>query len=209
MERQFNTSLAFYRQTFRQNSQLGLQGEIIMAIVAESVRRYSTFFKMHQAYNVLDYGTGNMRNALFLADQGFKVFAADLPEQVTRLRCISSIDRIERLLTTDELIDSRLNVDLVLSTYVFNIIMKQSERNAYVKKAVDNLKPGGYLLMEVRCRRENEYCDSTCKEYFACAECSKTLTHTELDTLLIPYGLQRISHYYRSHAVSVVYQKVL
>ena len=180
-----------------------------MAIVAESIRRYSTFFKKSHATSVLDYGTGNMRNALFMANEGFKVFAADLPEQIDKLRDGPGLNNIERLLATDELPDSYLNVDLVLSTYVFNIIMENSLRHEYINNAVANLKEGGYLLMEVRCRKQQERCDTTCVDYFSCAECSKTLTHEELDALLNPYGLRRISHYYRSHAVSAIFQRVV
>ncbi len=179
-----------------------------MAIVAESVRRYSTFFRKSQATTVLDYGTGTMRNALYMAEQGFRVFAADLPEQIARLQGCSAVDHVERLMATDELTDSHLNVDLVLSTYVFNIIMESSLRHAYAKNAVANLKPGGYLLMEVRCRQPGAKCGASCEEFFSCAECSKTLTHNELDALLNPHGLRRISHYYRSHAVSAIYQKL-
>jgi hypothetical protein len=179
-----------------------------MANVAESIRRYSVFFRKQQAVNVLDYGTGTMRNALFMANQGFKVFAADLPEQIDKLRDCSGLCHIERLLDTDELTNSQLNVDLVLSTYVFNIIMESSHRHEYLNNAVANLKTGGYLLMEVRCRKLQERCDATCIDNFSCAECSKTLTHEELDALLNPHGLKRISHYYRSHAVSAIYQKV-
>jgi len=179
-----------------------------MAAVAESVRRYSRFFKTQDAMDVLDYGTGTMRNALYLAKEGFSVYAADLPEQVARLRGCPALQHIERLLVTDELAQSNLNVDVVLSTYVFNIIMESTERHAYLKNAVANLKPGGYLLMEVRCRKPQERCDTTCDDYFACAECSKTLTHQELDVLLTPHGLRRISHYYRSHAMAAVYQMV-
>jgi cyclopropane fatty-acyl-phospholipid synthase-like methyltransferase len=179
-----------------------------MAIVAESVRRYSTFFRKRQATNVLDYGTGTMRNALFMANQGFKVIAADLPEQIARLQCCPAVSHVERLMAADELTDSRLNVDLVLSTYVFNIIMENSLRHDYLKNVVANLKPGGYLLMEVRCPKLHERCDTACKDYFSCPECAKTLTHEELDALLNPHGLRRISHYYRSHAVAAIYQKV-
>jgi hypothetical protein len=183
-------------------------GGMQMAIVAESIRRYSTFFRKSHAKTVLDYGTGTMRNALFMANQGFKVFAADLPEQVDKLRDFPGLSNIERLLATDELADSQLNVDLVLSTYVFNIIMENRLRHEYLNNAVANLKLGGYLLIEVRCRKRHERCDTTCVDYFSCAECSKTLTHEELDALLNPHGLKRISHYYRSHAVSAIYQKV-
>ena len=177
-----------------------------MVKAAESVRRYSRFFKKQNAEKVLDYGTGTMRNALFLAREGFRVYAADLPEQVKKLGGCPAIRHVERLLAADELSQSDLNVDLVLSTYVFNIIMNSAERHAYLKNAAANLRPGGYLLMEVRCRKPQERCDTTCKDYFSCAECSKTLTHEELDALMAPHGLRRISHYYRSHAVAAIYQ---
>lgn len=177
-----------------------------MVAVAESVKRYSRFFKKQHALDVLDYGTGTMRNAVYMAQEGFNVFAADLPEQVEKLQGCPALMHIERLLDTDELPHSSLNVDVVLSTYVFNIIMDSAGRHTYVENAVANLKPGGYLLMEVRCRKPHERCDATCKDYFSCAECSKTLTHEELDSLLTPHGLKRISHYYRSHAVAAIYQ---
>lgn len=177
-----------------------------MVAVAESVRRYSRFLKTQRAMDVLDYGTGTMRNAVYLAREGFSVFAADLPEQVERLRTCPALMHVERLLATDELPQSNLNVDVVLSTYVFNIIMSSAGRHAYLENAVANLKPGGYLLMEVRCRKPDERCDTSCRDYFSCAECSKTLTHQELDQLLNPHGLRRISHYYRSHAVAAMYQ---
>lgn len=177
-----------------------------MVAVAESVRRYSRFFKTQHAMDVLDYGTGSMRNAVYLAQEGFSVYAADLPEQVKKLRNCPALMHVERLLATDELPQSNLNVDLVLSTYVFNIIMNSAERHTYLKNAVSNLKPNGYLLMEVRCRKPHERCDTACADFFSCAECSKTLTHEELDALLTPHGLRRISHYYRSHAVAAIYQ---
>lgn len=176
-----------------------------MARVAESIRRYSAFFKKQQVHDVLDYGTGTMRNTQYLTGQGFRVFAADLPEQVEKLKKHPASNRVERLLATDELHEARLNVDLVLSTYVFNIIMKRKERERYLRTAVSNLKPGGYLLMEVRCRKLQPECGVQCGDYFSCEECTKTLSHQELDQLLNPHGLRRISHYYRSHALSAIY----
>ena len=144
-----------------------------MSRAAESVRRYSRFFKKQRAMEILDYGTGNMRNAIYLAQEGFSVYAADLPEQVEKLRGRPDLRKLKRLIAADELPQSNLNVDLVLSSYVFNIIMKSSERHIYLENAVANLKPGGYLLMEVRCRNRNERCNLTCKDFFSCAECSK------------------------------------
>ena len=179
-----------------------------MSRVATSVRRFSTFFKQKKALDVLDYGTGTMRNALFMADRGFRVYAADLPLQVEKLRNCPANRHVERLLSTNELEDSRLNVDLVLSTYVFNIIMDKDERCSYLQTAVSNLKPGGYLLMEVRCRMPGDSCGTNCPDFFSSDECAKALTHEELDILLAPYGLRRISHYYSSHAVAAIYQRL-
>jgi len=179
-----------------------------MALAAESVRRYNRFFRKQNAVSVLDYGTGNMRNAVYLANLGFKVFAADLPEQVNKLRNSPAICTIERLLATDELTTSSLNVDVVLSTYVFNIIMDNGERSNYLKTAVANLRHGGYLLMEVRCRKSPEECSTACEDYFKCVECAKTLSHEEMDALLKPFGLKRISHYYRSSSVTAIYQMI-
>lgn len=177
-----------------------------MSVAAESVRRYEPFFKKQQVMKVLDYGTGNMRNAVYLAANGFQVYAADLPEQIEKLMSCPAASCARRLLKTDELAHERLNADLVLSTYVFNIIMSQEDRHKYLATAAANLRPGGYLLIEVRCRNTQSECGENCKEYFSCAECAKTLTHEELDLLLKPYGLQRTCHYYTKHAVAAMYQ---
>jgi len=178
-----------------------------MCAAAESVRRYSRFFQLQNAVKVLDYGTGNMRNALYLSKQGFRVYAADLPEQVERLQDYPAANQVERLLATDELFHGSLGVDLVLSTYVFNIIMGHKERYDYLKTAVSNLRQGGYLLMEVRCRRSDESCDSTCSDYLSPDTCAKTLSHEELNALLAPHGMRSVSHYYRSHALSAIYRR--
>lgn len=176
-----------------------------MSSASESVRRYSQFFKKQSAWRVLDYGAGTLRNSVYLAQQGFHVHAADLPEQLEKLQGCAALRYVEQLLAVEELPASRLEVDLVLSTYVFNIIMSQADRREYLDNVVANLKPGGFLLMEVRCPNLLERCSLTCKDYF-CDSCSKTLTHEELDAVLSPHGLRRISHYYRSHAVAAVYR---
>ncbi|HEY3491188.1 MAG TPA: hypothetical protein VGK27_13860 [Candidatus Deferrimicrobiaceae bacterium] len=43
-----------------------------MVPAAESVRRYSRFFKKRNVSRVLDYGTGKMRNAVYLSNEGFR-----------------------------------------------------------------------------------------------------------------------------------------
>ena len=53
-----------------------------MAMAASSVIRYCRFFEKQNVTRVLDYGAGTLRNALYLTNQGFSVYAADIPEQV-------------------------------------------------------------------------------------------------------------------------------
>jgi tellurite methyltransferase len=95
----------------------------------------------------------------------------------------------------------------VLSTYVFNIIMDDAEQRRYLDNVVANLRPGGYLLMEVRCRRQEPICSPSCSHHFKCVSCAKTFSHEELDSLITPYGFRRISHYYQHHAVAAIYQR--
>jgi tellurite methyltransferase len=139
---------------------------------------------------------------LYLADQGFSVYAADLPEQVKVLRSHPEIRRLAGLLDVRELERSHLGVDVVVSTYVFNIIMPKAKRHRYLENVTSNLRPGGYLLMEVGSRHEEPGCDS----YFNCDTGSITYTHEQLDRALAPYRLRRICHYYSSHALAALYQ---
>lgn len=174
---------------------------------AASITRYSNFFRKSQAATVLDYGAGTLRNALYLAEQGFTVYAADLPEQVEIQRDRPAARQLAGLLDVGELEQSRLGVDLVLSTYVFNIIIENADQHRYLNNVVANLRPGGYLLIEVRCRQQETQCSASCSLHFKCASCAKTFTHEELDSVISPYGFRRISHYYRHHAVAAIYQR--
>jgi cyclopropane fatty-acyl-phospholipid synthase-like methyltransferase len=176
-----------------------------MARAAKSIRSYYKFFTHQRTETVLDYGAGKLRNARYLARKGFTVFAADLPEQVDQLRDFPDAGYLAGILDSRQLTDSCLNVDLVISTYVFNIINSISEQTTYVENIVSNLKLGGYLLMEVRCRRIEE-CGEGCSHFFKCQECAKTFTYEELDGFLVPHGFRRISHYYRNHALAAIYQ---
>lgn len=173
---------------------------------ATSIRRYCRFFRHKGATKVLDYGAGKLRNALFLADEGFTVIAADLPQQVRKIRDCPAIRHLAGVMATDRLPDSELNVDLVLSTYVFNIIMENNEQERYLNNIRQNLRPGGYLLIEVRCRKQSGACGEGCSEFFKCPDCAKTYSHEELDQLLVPYGFRRVSHYYCHQAVAAIYQ---
>lgn len=173
---------------------------------AASVKRYYRFFLHQQARKVLDYGAGTLRNARFLAEEGFEVIAADLPEQIEKIRGGTVAARLAGLMEAAELEQSRLNVDLVISNFVFNIIPDGAEKQQYLSNVARNLRDEGYLLIEVRCRQNEVPCGSNCIYYLKCSRCIKTYSHQELDLLVIPYGFRRISHYYQHRALTVLYQ---
>src|SRR3954469_13314849 len=98
-----------------------------MATTAASIRKYRRFFDMRNVKRVLDYGAGKLRNADFLAEHGFEVYAADVPEQVRRILESDRAKRLAGVLPVELLDRTHLNVDLVLSTYVLNIIPDGTE----------------------------------------------------------------------------------
>ena len=177
-----------------------------MTAVADSVARYCQFFSWSHVDTVLDYGAGTMRNALYLAQKGFRVYAADIAEQVKVLRSHPGAHRLAGLLDVGELAQSRLSVDLVVSTYVFNIITQKVQRHRYLENVVANLRPGGYLLMEVCCRRDELACNSVFRHYFDCDDAARSYTHQELDRLFASYQLARICHRYSNHALAAIYR---
>jgi tellurite methyltransferase len=175
-----------------------------MTVVAHSVEIYCRYFQLNDARTVLDYGTGTMRNAVYLLDHGFQVYAADLVEQLQALRSHPAVGRLAGLLDVRELEHSRLAVDLVLSTYVYNIIPQQGQRERYLDNVLANLRPGGHLLMEVSSRQD--HADSPADSLGQLGDCAKSYSHRELDGLLYPRGFRRICHYYRHHAVAAIYR---
>jgi tellurite methyltransferase len=177
-----------------------------MSSVAKSVELYAPFFKSRKTRKILDYGAGKLRNALFLTKAGFRVYAADVPEQVRWIRTCGAADELAGVLDTDQLCRSRLNADLVVSTYVFNIITGSGDKSRYLRNITRNLRPGGYLLIEVCCRKESGECGRGCSRYLKCPSCAKTYSHEELDNLVRPFGFRRVCFYYRRRALAAVYQ---
>ncbi|HJV36779.1 class I SAM-dependent methyltransferase [Geomonas sp.] len=178
-----------------------------MAAAAVSLTKYLRFFREMHLRSVLDYGAGTLRNSAYLAREGFQVYAADIPSQVERILGMAESHRLAGVLADDQLKESNLAVDLVVSNYVLNIIPDGTQKSQYLKNIVLNLRPEGYLLIEARCRVQSNHCGGVCPEGHKCESCIKTYSHQELDQMLVPYGFKRVCHYYRKHAVAVLYQR--
>lgn len=177
-----------------------------MTKAANSVIRYSRYFSSAGVVKVLDYGAGTLRNALYLADQGFTVYAADLPQQVKVMKGHPWVNRLAGVLDVGELKESSLGVDLVVCTYVFNIIVRRTQKERYLDNVVANLRPGGFLLIEVNSRPQEAGCVSSLHQYFSCDNKARSYSHKDIDAFLKPHKFQRICHYYSTHALAAVYR---
>ncbi|GFO63975.1 hypothetical protein M1B72_07060 [Geomonas paludis] len=80
-----------------------------MATAALSVSKYLEFFRKKEVRSVLDYGAGTLRNSAFMAEAGFRVYAADLPVQVARIMKMASARKLAGVLDVDELAGGRLD----------------------------------------------------------------------------------------------------
>ncbi|MBJ6752453.1 class I SAM-dependent methyltransferase [Geomonas anaerohicana] len=173
---------------------------------ASSVTRYARYFRFAQVHSVLDYGAGLLRNALYLTEEGFQVYAADVPERVKALAAHPQAGQLAGLLTVGELAQAKLAVDLVVCTFVFNILATRSRKKQYLDNVVANLRPGGLFLIEVNSREEEPACGSVLQHYYSCDGGAKSYSHDELDRQLAPFGFERICHYYSSHALAALYR---
>ena len=130
---------------------------------ANSLEKYLPVFDRLPKKVVLDYGSGNLRNSMFLHRMGYDVYAVDLPQKtrfkpLPRLTCIFP----------EDLSQLNFKFDIALCTFVLNLI-STSERVWVFETLADKMSPGGYLLIE-----------------------TKGLTLLELDTLIIPRGFIRV-----------------
>lgn len=124
---------------------------------------------------VLDYGAGNLRNAVYLTNQGGTVWAVDLATQTerTKRKFPGRVGAVARYGVVDELQDSTVYFSGALCTYVLNIL-SPPEQMKVLGLLQKRLIPGACLCIEVRRQR-----DKTSRNAFD----SVTLLH-----LTAPFG---------------------
>lgn len=162
-----------------------------MTTAAKGVRNYLHFFQQQKVASVLDYGAGRLRNTIYLTKHGFKVYAADLAPQVARIRTLPGAALAWGILDIEELQASSFQVDLVVSTYVLNILPNPWERNQLLWNCQAKLKPWGYFLIEV----------------LMGDKLKNALSKPELDAMVVPFGFQRLDCCYGRNSIAVLYRK--
>lgn len=145
---------------------------------ARSIEKFIPLFDRQKSKVVLDYGSGNMRNSIYLHKKGYSVYAVDLPHR-TQIKSLPSLSCI----FPEEVVNLKQNIDITLCTFVLNLI-PAAERNQFIKMIADKMSPGGFFLIE-----------------------TKGFTLIELDAMVIPKGFLRIYNDKGRYTVIALYQK--
>ncbi|PKM82663.1 MAG: hypothetical protein CVU89_03960 [Firmicutes bacterium HGW-Firmicutes-14] len=146
---------------------------------AGSLRKYIGLFDKQNKKVALDYGSGNLRNAVFLHRKGYEVYAVDLPHKIK----IRSLPKLSCILPC-ELRDLNIRADIVICTFVLNLISGE-ERKEVLDLIAEKIVPGGYLLIE-----------------------TKGFSLLQLDQMIIPRGFVRVHNHRGRYTVIVLYRYV-
>ncbi len=146
---------------------------------ARSLEKYMPLFDRQEKKTVLDYGSGNLRNSLYLNNRGYKVYAVDLPNRI-KLNSVPGLI----CLWPEELKKLKLKTAIVLCTFVLNLITDY-ERCEVMEVIAEKIMPGGYFLIE-----------------------TKGLSQFELDMMTIPRGFMRIDRQAGRYTHIALYQSL-
>jgi SAM-dependent methyltransferase len=101
---------------------------------------------------ILDYGTGRMRNALHCIERGYKnTSVLDRKIVVDKFK-IESINKVKKVYTPDNLPTCKF--DLILCNYVLNVNPDVDDRHKIITNIYSLLKDYGVALFEVRHEKE-------------------------------------------------------
>jgi len=162
----------------------------------KSIVDLTKFFKDNQVVKILDYGAGKLRNSIYLLKKGFEVYACDTESQIRKINYLIKANSLPYLIDESKLMSYKLNVDLVVSNYVLNIIDGDSEKLKYIRNTYFSLKQRGYFLLEVR--RRTEKTPNNCFQAF---------TKEEVNDFILNYNFEKIDDYSSNRSIIFLYQK--
>jgi len=159
---------------------------------AVSVQCLVPYWKRHQVSLVIDYGAGNLRNACFLQKQGFKVVIVETPEHLNKIKEKIFINQLPEI-ASHRISCFKMEVDLILSNFVLNIIEEEKVRKEFIANVYKNLKEGGFFLVEVK-EKSSRYPQ-------------KGFSEEELDRLVGEWNFQKIRIMRRRGLLGILYCK--
>lgn len=97
--------------------------------------------------NILDYGAGKLRNTHFLLKHGYQVSIIETPLQLLNLAS-HDLSKIQHIYSIEE--DIYEQFDVILCSFVLNVIPKEEERGRILTRSRQLLKEDGHIFLEVR-----------------------------------------------------------
>lgn len=98
---------------------------------------------------ILDFGAGNLRNAIFLQQQGGSIWAVDLQEQVEKIKHTAATEGLTFIGSLEQLFHRPMMFGAVICTYVLNIVVP-AQRRQMLTQLANSLMNHGLLCVEVR-----------------------------------------------------------
>lgn len=107
------------------------------------------FASKKEHLSVLDYGCGRLRNSKYLIEQGFNVGIIDTEKQIKNQLCNIENLNIYNCSTCDD-INFENKYDIILLSFVLNVIPEINDRNIILDNIYKLLKDNGIVYIEVR-----------------------------------------------------------
>ncbi|MDA8235196.1 MAG: class I SAM-dependent methyltransferase [Clostridia bacterium] len=170
---------------------------------AKSLLLYDELFRKQKISKVLDYGAGTLRNTAYLLEAGYEVVIVDLPQQLAKVMNRPEIGKAVGVYDINQVGNCSLGVDLVTCNFVFNIIDDPGEREELLNNVYNNLRYGGYFLLDVVRKKECEDGFGGCVNKEFC----HAYTLEEMDQMILPVGFRRVNFLIRDNFLSVLYQR--
>jgi chemotaxis methyl-accepting protein methylase len=108
---------------------------------------YEITKRCHQEQKILDYGAGKLRNSKYLKEKGYPVSILDTQFQIQHLK--EDLSLYEHVYTVETYQPEEI-YDIVLCSFVLNVIPNPEERKEILEKIYQSLKKEGMLFLEVR-----------------------------------------------------------
>lgn len=99
--------------------------------------------------SVLDYGCGRLRNSKYLIEKGFNVSIIDTEKQIKNQLCNIENLNIKNCYTCNN-INFKNKYDIILLSFVLNVIPEINDRNIILDNIYKLLKYNGIVYIEVR-----------------------------------------------------------
>lgn len=110
-------------------------------------------FRGRDVSTILDFGAGNLRNTLYLLNEGFKVWAVEFKETFERplgqkrLKEAQKHDDFFFVEYPEQFLKFKKKLDAALVINVVNIVPEEADRKKILMECARRLKPAGLLLL--------------------------------------------------------------